>query len=127
MAGETLPASVQQFLSKYIRSLEQLEVLLLLRNSADRSWTSAEVYEVVRSSRPSVEERLENFVRLGFLTKEDGAPPTFRYAPKENLGAAADETANAYQKWRVRVIEAIFTPVVDPARRFADAFKVRKD
>lgn len=127
MAGETLPTSVQQFLSKYIRSLEQLEVLLLLRNSANRSWTSAEVYEVVRSSRASVEERLESFVQLGFLAKEDGAPPTFRYAPKENLGAAVDETAGAYQKWRVRVIEAIFTPAVDPAQRFADAFKVRKD
>jgi len=127
MAGETLPTSVQQFLSKYIRSLEQLEVLLLLRNSPNRSWTSAEVYEVVRSSRSSVEERLESFVQLGFLAKENGPPATFRYAPTENLGAAVDETAGAYQKWRVRVIEAIFTPVVDPAQRFADAFKVRKD
>ena len=127
MAGETLPISVQQFLSKYVRSLEQLEVLLLLRTRADRSWTSAEVYEVVRSSRSSVEERLESFVQLGFFVKEDGPPPTFRYAPTENLGAAVDETAGAYQKWRVRVIEAIFTPVVDPAQRFADAFKVRKD
>ena len=127
MAGETLPTSVHQFLSKYIRSLEQLEVLLLLRNGADRSWTSAEVYEVVRSSRSSVAERLESFVQLGFLAKEDGPPSTFRYAPTGNLGAAVDETAGAYQKWRVRVIEAIFTPVVDPAQRFADAFKVRKD
>ena len=127
MAGETLPTSVHQFLSKYIRSLEQLEVLLLLRNGADRSWTSAEVYEVVRSSRSSVEERLENFVQLGFLAKENGPPPAFRYAPAGNLGAEVDETAGAYQKWRVRVIEAIFTPVVDPAQRFADAFKVRKD
>ena len=127
MAGDALPTSVQQFLSKYIRSLEQLEVLLLLRNSANRCWTSAEVYEIVRSSRSSVEERLENFVQLGFLAKENGAPSTFRYAPTDNLGAEVDETASAYQKWRVRVIEAIFTPVVDPAQRFADAFKVRKD
>jgi hypothetical protein len=127
MAGETLPTSVQHFLSKYIRSLEQLEVLLLLRNSPTRSWAPAEVYEVVRSSRASVEERLESFVSLGFLGKEDGSPPTFRYAPKDELGAALDETASAYQKWRVRVIEAIFTPVADPAQRFADAFKVRKD
>ncbi len=127
MAGETLPISVQQFLSQYIQSLEQLEVLLLLWNSPNHSWTSAEVYEVVRSSRSSVEERLESFAQLGFLGKDDGPPPTFRYAPKENLGTAVDETAGAYQKWRVRVIEAIFTPAVDPAQRFADAFKVRKD
>lgn len=127
MAGETLPTSVQQFLSKYIRSLEQLEVLLLLRNNPDRSWTSADVYEVVRSSRASVEERLESFVQLGFLVKEDCSPRTFRYAPADNLGAALDETASAYQMWRLRVIEAIFTPAADPAQRFADAFKVRKD
>ena len=127
MAGETLPTSVQQFLSKYIRSLEQLEVLLLVRNSPNRAWTSAEVYEVVRSSRASVEERLESFVQLGFLAKEEGSPATFRYAPTDNVAAAVDETAGAYQKWRVRVIEAIFTPAEDPAQRFADAFKVRKD
>ena len=127
MASEILPPSVQQFLSKYIRSLEQLEVLLLLRNSSDRPWTSAEVYEVVRSSRSSIEERLESFVQLGFLAKKDGSPATFHYAPTDNLAAAVDQTAGAYQKWRVRVIEAIFTPVVDPAQRFADAFKVRKD
>src|SRR5688500_11272298 len=127
MAGETLPTSVQQFLSGYIHSLEQLEVLLLLRNSANRSLTYAEVYEVVRSSLAPVEELLESFVQLGFLAKENGPPSTFRYAPTETLGAAIDEPAGAYQKWRVRVIEAIFTPVVDPAQRFADAFKVRKD
>jgi len=127
MPGEALPTSVQQFLSKYIQSLEQLEVLLLLRNSENRFWTSAEVYEVVRSSRSSIEERLESFVLLGFFAKDEGPPPTFCYAPKEILAAAVDETASAYQKWRVRVIEAIFTPVVDPAQRFADAFKVRKD
>lgn len=127
MPGEALPNSVQHFLSQYIRSLEQLEVLLLLRSSPNRSWTSVEVYEIVRSSRSSVEERLENFVLLGFLAKNDGSPPTFRYAPKENLGAAVDETASAYQTWRLRVIEAIFTPPVDAAQRFADAFKVRKD
>jgi hypothetical protein len=127
MADETLPTSVQQFLSKYIRSLEQLEVLLLLRNSPGRTWTSVEVYEVVRSSRSSVAERLENFVRLGFLVKEGGPPSTFRYAPTDTLAAAADEIAGAYQRWRVRVIEAIFTPIEDPAQRFADAFKVRKD
>jgi len=127
MASETPPISVQRFLSKYIRSLEQLEVLLLLRNSPNRVWTAAEVYEVVRSSRASVEERLESFVQLGFLGKDLGPPSAFRYAPTDNLGAAVDETASAYQKWRVRVIEAIFTPDVDPAQRFADAFKVRKD
>ena len=127
MAGETLPTSVQHFLSQYIRSLEQLEVLLLLRNSPHRSWAPAEVYEVVRSSRSSVDERLKIFVHLGFLATEDGPPATFRYAPTDNLAAAMDETASAYQKWRVRVIEAIFTRAEDPAQRFADAFKVRKE
>jgi hypothetical protein len=127
MAGETLPTSVQRFLSKYVRSLAQLEVLLLLRSSPNRSWTPVEVYRVVRSSRASVEKRLESFVLHGFLEKDHGPPPTFRYAPKDNLGVAVDETAVAYQKWRVRVIEAIFTPDVDSAQRFADAFKVQKN
>ena len=128
MSTDSLPAPVKQLLSRHIKSVEQLEVLLLLRSQPQRSWTAAAVYEVIRSSEPSIKARLLTFTANGFLTEEKGPPPTFRFAPKDQtLAAAVDQTASAYQMSRVRVIEAIFAPEVDPVQSFADAFKLRKD
>lgn len=127
MSHETLPPAVKQLLSTHIRSVEQLEVLLLLHSHPDRSWSAAQVYEVVRSSTLSVAARLEAFTATGFLMKAEGAPATYRYASQSALCSAVDETAHAYQTWRLRVIEAIFAPESDPVRKFADAFKLRKD
>ncbi|CAN5626015.1 hypothetical protein BH20VER1_BH20VER1_26930 [soil metagenome] len=128
MAGETLPPAVRQLLSRYIASVEQLEILLLLRGQPDRAWTCDQVYEVIRSSQASVAQRLQKFTADGFLREEPGPPRMFRYAPKDgDLAAALDETATVYQTWRLRVIEAIFAPAPDPVQTFADAFKLRKD
>ena len=128
MAAEALPPAVRQLLSRYIRSVEQLEVLLLLHSQPKRAWTADAVYDVIRSSKSSIAQRLATFTADGFLAEEAGSPTTFRYAPKdEALRAAVQETATLYQTRRIRVIEAIFAPEVDPVQSFADAFKLRKD
>ena len=128
MSADSLPGAVRQLLSRHIKSVEQLEVLLLVRSQPQRGWTAAEVYEVIRSSEPSIQSRLQTFTAGGFLTEEKGPPQTFRFSPKDqNLHAAVDQTAAAYQTSRVRVIEAIFAPETDPVQSFADAFRLRKD
>lgn len=128
MANDTLPAAVRLFLARHIQSVEQLEVLLLLRSEPQRAWTVGEVYDVIRSSTASIASRLKTFTNDGFVTEEATSSPAFRFAPKdENLRMAIDQTATAYQVSRVRVIEAIFTPASDPVQTFADAFKLRRD
>ena len=128
MASEDLPPAVKQLLARYIRSVEQLEVLLLFQSQSNRSWTAPEVYEVIRSSNSSIAERLQGFTRDGFLAEEKASPSSFRYSPKsDDLRRAVEETARLYQTHRIRVIEAIFTPELDPVQSFADAFKLRKN
>jgi len=128
MTTDPLPGTVRELLSEHIQSVEQLEVLLLLRNSPQRAWTVDEVYEVIRSSHSSIQGRLLKFVSDGFLTEEKGPPQTFRFAPRDlNLHSSVEQTATAYHGSRVRVIEAIFAPEADPAQSFADAFKLRKE
>ena len=128
MSIDALPPPVRHLLSRHIKSVEQLEVLLLVRSQPQRGWTATEVYEVIRSSQPSIQARLQTFTSDGFLVEDKGPPQTFRFSPKdENLRSAVDQTATAYQTSRVRVIEAIFAPEVDPVQSFADAFKLRKD
>jgi hypothetical protein len=83
---------------------------------------------VIRSSKASIADRLKAFTNDGFLAEENGPPASFRYAPRsEELRHAVEQTARVYQTHRIRVIEAIFAPVVDPVQSFADAFKLRKD
>jgi hypothetical protein len=127
MSGESLPPAVSDFLVRHIRSVEALEVLLLVHSDSERWWKPTEVYDAVRSSRASVGQRLEEFTAAGFLTKSGDDPPTFRYTPGDKLGRAVDETAAAYRTWRVRVIQTIFAAEVDPLKSFADAFKFRKE
>lgn len=126
--AEQLPPAVSQLLARYIRSVEQLEVLLLLHGQPHRSWSAADAYAVIRSSEGSIASRLDTFTKEGFLAQEKGPPPTYRYAPQTtDLRSAVDETAAAYKTWRIRVVEAIFAPPSDPVQSFADAFKLRKD
>ncbi|MBA3273555.1 MAG: hypothetical protein H0T11_06760 [Chthoniobacterales bacterium] len=128
MSTEALPAPVKQLLARHIQSVEQLEVLLLLHSQPQRSWTSIEVYDSIRSSQSSISARLQAFTAAGFLVEDKGPPQTFRYAPKdESLRSAVELTANAYRTWRIRIIEAIFAPESDPVQSFADAFRLRKD
>jgi hypothetical protein len=47
MSRETLPLAVELLLSRHIRSVEQLEVLLLLYRAPERSWSAVQVYEVI--------------------------------------------------------------------------------
>jgi hypothetical protein len=127
MANDDLPSAVKQLLARYIRSVEQHEVLLLIASQSSRTWTASDVYEVIRSSKASIADRLQAFTKEGFLVEEQ-ASPGYRYAPKsEELRRGVEETARVYQTHRIRVIEAIFAPVVDPVQSFADAFKLRKD
>lgn len=126
MSNDAIPTQVRQFLGQYIKSVEQLEILLLLANSPQKEWTAAGVYAVIRSSERSVAARLEEFKEQGFFENKPGPPATYRYAPKnEMLRSGVAETAKLYQERRVRVVEAIFSPDIDPIQGFADAFKFR--
>jgi hypothetical protein len=126
MPEEELPSEIRNFISGNLRSLEQLEILLLLSSKPEVPWTVQAVYEIIVSSKPSVERWLEDFVRLGFFEKTTDFPPIYRFAVTGELAATIETLANLYKTKPVRIIEAIFKKDRDPAQSFADAFKLRK-
>jgi hypothetical protein len=118
---------VRQFLARYIQSVEQLEILLLVSGDPGKAWTSSEVYGIIRSSEASVTSRLECFTRDGFLLASPGPPATYQYRPPSDvIRSAVGKATELYQSRRVRMVEAIFTSELDPLQGFADAFKLRK-
>jgi hypothetical protein len=123
-----IPVEVRQFVEKYIRSLDQLEVLLLVSALPDREWTVDDVYNVVRSSPTVVAERLEFFANAGMLVRS-GTPPVYRYQPRtEQLGHAISSISAAYKLSRHRIVELIYAPsrTDDSLTSFTDAFRFKK-
>jgi hypothetical protein len=122
-----LPPDVLQLLRERIRSIEQLEILLLLRESEGRLWTSGEVYKQVRSSERSVEQTLQGLCGKGLLFC-DVPTSRYRFEPQtEALKTTIDQLAHLYAERRVRVVEAIYSEPLSAVDEFARAFRLRKD
>ena len=124
----TIPAEVREFVEKHIRSLDQLEVLLLVSARPDREWSVDDVYNVVRSSPTVVSERLESLVNMRILSRA-GQPPLFRYQPQtEELSRAISALGATYKLSRHRIVELIYAPSRsdDPLKGFSDAFRFKR-
>jgi hypothetical protein len=128
-AESELSPQVKQFIGRYIRSLDQLEVLLLVSALPDKEWTSEDVYNVVRSNPTVVTERLDYFVKSGMMSA-GGSPVRYRYQPKSpDLDMVIGELSAAYKGSRHRIVELIYSrpEPSDPLREFSDAFKLKKE
>jgi predicted transcriptional regulator len=125
LEGEITP-ELQGFIARYIRSVEKLEVLLLLSAERERAWSSKEVYQKIQSSLFSVNERLAELCSDGFIKEEPGDHFQFRPETKELEERVANLNV-AYQQRRIKVIESIFSKGADDLRKFSDAFKLRKE
>jgi len=126
VAPNELPADVRTFLTEQIRSLEQLEILLLLGQTPEKSWTPAEVYQVVRSSERSVGDTLETLRKQGLLRLENAGAAYQFSPPNDQLKDTIGSVARLYVERRVKIVEAIYSEVSE-LDQFAKAFRLRKD
>jgi hypothetical protein len=114
---------VRAFIHAHIHSVEQLEVLLLLRRERARSFTGKEIANELRIHPDSAEQRLSDLEDRG-LAGRDGE--RFSYAPANGeLERCVNGLAAAYADARVSVIQTIFSKPQDPLKNFADAFKLK--
>ena len=105
-----LPATVTGFLRERIGSVEQLEVLLLLREDGSRSWSVGELSGHLRSAEASVAMRLDLLTLDRLAVGQDGR---YRYAdgPHEYV---VEEVSRCFRSRRAAVIETIFSGDGDP-------------
>jgi hypothetical protein len=123
-----IPAVVLQFLELHITSIEQLEVLLLLRDQPGRAWTAEEVSRHLRSSVMSIQGRLNDLAsrRLLAVTQVEKGE-AYLYAPGDDETAqTVDGLAKAYKERRLTVINHIYGRPPSELRSFADAFLIKK-
>lgn len=121
-----VPEPIRRFLSSHVDSVEQLEVLLLLRSAPDREWSVDEVNRELGSSISSIRTRLAVLASKGFLTAREGdGLQLYRYSPPSSAERGViDELALAYKERRLAVINLIYTRPESDAVYFADAFKI---
>jgi hypothetical protein len=119
-----VPTTVKRFIGAEIESVEQLEVLLLLRGAADKDWTATEVARALVTQVESAGDWLEKMAQSRLLSVEGDS---YRYAPPTK---AVDETidalAESYAKYRVAVIGLIFSKPSERVTLFSDAFRIRR-
>lgn len=119
---------INQFVNEYFDSVEQLEVLLLLRDHQNKEWTAAAVSNELRSAPESVAKRLHDLHAKKFLILKTEQESLYRYQPQtERLTQLMDDLAQAYRVRRFSIINLIFSKPPDVIRNFAEAFKIKKD
>lgn len=126
MAEGGIPPDVQRFIAESIDAADQLDILLLLYRTPDRSFTAREVSQAVFTVASVATLRLEALVARGLLSSSGAADPSYRYAPATSeLARRVDELAAVYQANRVGVIQLLFARPPDPMQSFADAFRFK--
>jgi hypothetical protein len=128
MSSNGVVGDARQLIADHIVSVEQLEILLLLRGHPDVRYTAKSVSDQIRTSELSAAKRLADLASRGFLRVESSNPPSYCYAPgSERLGEAVDAVAQAYAERPYTVIELIFSKPLENLQVYADAFRFRKD
>ena len=86
------------------------------------------MYEVVKSSMQSVQERLNDMTNRGILSREIETEVRYQFAPQnEQVWKIISELRDAYKERSVKVVQAIYSKPPDSVQEFARAFRLRKD
>jgi hypothetical protein len=119
---------LDKFIAAEIQSLEQLEILLLLSGNPHKWWSAKSVYDVIKSSPASVEDRLSEMAATGMLRKETDGETRYQFCPANDVvWRIVNELRDAYKERSVKVVQAIYSKPPDAVQEFARAFRVRKE
>lgn len=118
-----MTSQMETFLANHVRTVEQLEILLLLHRSPDTYWTAEALAQHLGLAKNIAEARVMELARSG-LAKEGASGPQFRFhsADADTVRIVGD-IATAYRDKRIAVINAIYAANLTRLKTFSDAFK----
>lgn len=123
-----MPASqeVTEFIRSHFRSVWSLELLLHLKRHPDRTWSTAQLVDVLRASEAVVATGVETLLAGGLIVVEkDGGA---RYAPASpDLDQRVGETEEVYGRKPDAVRRLIVLSANSGVTAFAEAFRLRRD
>ncbi len=129
MSDQQISADVREFFLKYIHTIEQLQVLLLVHSNTAKKWSAHDISDELRIDPISASHRLMELHYRGILAHKDGASilDHYQYKPNDEVGKIIDETARLYAEEKSKVINLIQARYPEELAQLADAFKFKKD
>ena len=125
VSDSQIPDEIRKFLVQHVRSIAQLDILLLISAAPQRWWTATEVYRIVLSNEELVAKTLERFCQINFLRKSESG--TYQFAPpSDEINNLIKTLALLYRERPSRIVQAIYEAPVSEIEEFAKAFKIRK-
>jgi hypothetical protein len=128
VANDADRSEARRFISEFLSSAEQLDVLLLLHGSPGEPFSAAQVSQRVYTVPAAALLRMDELAGTGLLATDGAADPRYHYAPASPaLAERVEALARAYRADRVGVVRMIYDkPKDDPVRSFANAFRLRR-
>lgn len=125
MSTAPVPDEVKRFLTQYVRSIAQLEILLLVSDSPDRWWIAKEIYKILLSNEALVEKSLAEFTKNGLMRKSDAG--AYQFSPTDETRGLVKLSAEIYRERPARIAQLIYETPLSEIEEFAKAFRIRKE
>ena len=114
---------IEQLIATHLTSVEQVEVLLLLRRSPETFWSVEALAGQLFIAEPAADRAARELVRAGWA-QEGNSGRVFRFSADEEARRKIDALAAEYRDRRLEVINAVFSANLTRIRSFADAFRL---
>jgi hypothetical protein len=116
---------VRTLIRRHVRSVGELELLMLLRAERDRSWSVDEVCEALACPRSWAVAQLQVMASAGLLARADSS---WRFEPKsQDLEHATAALEEAYRLQSRDVVRFVFATPGHDLKEFSDAFRLRRE
>lgn len=124
VAGD-IALTVRQLVDGGVRTLEQMEILMVLAQDPDKAWSHDALRRHAILSTQRGQELVDALERRGLVIRV-GEESQLRIGPSADLAALRALRAS-YERDRTNVINAFFASNLASLRSFADAFKLRRN
>ena len=125
---ESLPPDVVSFITTYLRSLDDLQVLIHCIETIDRWWDAAALSRETGISVNEARHALDHLARGNLLDIKITGDVRYCFAPgTDALRHAALACAAAFRAHPVAVLQLVADAPGRSLRDFANAFRIRRD
>ena len=123
-----LPDDVRAFLRRRLRSPLELQVLLFMREGADREWSADALAPLLGIAESAAGRLLFDLMARRLARLARYAPPSYVYDPHTvEVRRAVDRLAELYAERPAELLADLEARASDSVQQFADAFRLREE
>lgn len=128
MTFTDISEDIQNFIKKYVQSVGDLDVVLLLATDLTKEWTSEDVSRILRTNVSYASTQLDKLAAGGLLRRQSRDQKQFYTCAFDT--ETLDRIHRLEELYKVKtsaLIRLIYSQPIDVIQKIADAFKIKKD